>query len=235
MNPNLNLEFSTLRDIYARHKNYVMPIIIIVVCFVLLTQITLPQLTSLSQKQQDENFEKTKLNTINRNLQIVNSFDAKTLDSELSLSTDALPIGKDFVGIINSINLAANKTGVILGDYEFLVGDLSKTPPGKSAPSLEISLSVSGGVPATASFMTELYKSLPIAEVTNLIISNNRSSLTAVFYYKPFGNVSDATIPIGILSSNQISILKELSTWNDSKNLGLIPVSTSSATPSAAF
>lgn len=215
MNKVFGLEIRTLQELYLKHKNYLVPALIIVVCFILLSQITIPQVNFLSERIQEETAEKAKLNTLNKNLDILSNLNDLTLDSQLQLTTDALPIDKNFAGIINAVNLSANKAGVFLGDYDFVVGDLSKVGPGKNAPSLELLLSVNGGVVATGRFVSELYKSLPIAEATSIVITGNRSIVTAVFYYKPFVGASDASIPLSLLTQDKIDLIREISGWNN--------------------
>lgn len=230
------LELKTFEELYARNKNYIVPILIIVVCFFLLIQITIPQLTTLSQKQQEERNEKSKLNTLNKNSEILSKLNDATLDSYLQLMIDALPLEKNFAGIINSINLSANKAGIFLGDYEFVVGDLSKVSPGKNAPTLEVVLSVNGGVAPTAKFISELYKSLPVTEVTSVVVTGDRSTVTAMFYYKPFVGDTDTVNPLSDLNQSQLDLIRQMFTWNNSRIAEQVTfVSTQSAIPSSPF
>lgn len=230
------LEIRTLQELYLKYKNYLTPALIIVVCFMLISQITIPQLNFLSQKLQEEKTERAKLATISKNLEILSNLNETTLDSQLQLATDALPIEKNFAGIINTVNLSANKAGVFLGDYEFSVGDLSKVGPGKNAPSMELVLSVNGGIAATGNFVGELYKSLPIAEVTSIMVTGNRSTVTALFYYKPFVGSSDATLPLQVISQDRVSLIKEISSWNNPRTLEQFNfVGTASANLSSPF
>lgn len=236
MNKVFGLELQTFQELYLKHKNYIVPVLIIVVCFILLSQVTIPQVDFLSQKLQEENVERAKLNTLNKNLEILSSLNDSTLDSQLQLATDALPIEKNFAGIVNTVNLSANKAGVFLGDYEFTVGDLSKVGPGKNAPSLELVLAVNGGAAPTGKFVSELYKSLPVAEVTSIVVTGNRSTVTAIFYYKPFVGQSDTTSPLPSLTQDKVSLIRELSAWNNPRILEQINfVATSSATSSSPF
>ncbi|HZQ29657.1 MAG TPA: hypothetical protein VFA93_01095, partial [Patescibacteria group bacterium] len=143
----LSLDKETLILLYRKHKDYIVSVAIIIVCFILLIQVTIPQIADLSVRQQEVKTERDKLNSLSNNLSILSSITQDSLDQELSLTTSALPIEKNFTGILNSVTISANKSGVFLGDYEFQVGDLSKTTViGKSLPSLQLSLSVNGGV-----------------------------------------------------------------------------------------
>lgn len=235
MNKKISLDRSTLEQLYRKHKDYLIPIISIVICFFLLVLITIPQIGILSEKQQQYNSEKTKLQSLTNNYNILSNLNDATLDLQLALTVDALPSNKNFTGILNSINLAANKSGIFLGDYEFQVGDLSKVPLGKNVPVLELTLSINGGVSETVKFVNELYKSLPIAEVTSIGVNNNRSSITAIFYYKPFADTKDNFLPINSFSKNYLDIISEVSTWNNPRVLEILPPLNASQSASVNF
>lgn len=210
----------------------------IIVCFFLLVEITIPQLSNLSTQQQEVKVEKEKLTTLQNNLKLLSNLNESVLDSQLSLTSDALPSEKNFSGILNVISLSANKAGVFLGDFDFQVGDLSKnTIPPNGLPSLTLSLTTNGNTSATARFISELYKSLPISEVTTIEVSSNRARLNTLFYYKPFPQGGGSgNIPLYSLSKNDLDVIKEISSWNNTKILEQIqpvlktsPVSSTSA------
>lgn len=231
----LNLETQTFQELYKRYKNYLIPILILIVSFILLIQITIPQISDLSQKQQEQAAERAKFDTLSKNYNILSSLADSSLNSNLQSATDALPSEKNFASIVNALSLAANKSGIFLGDYELAVGDLSKVPPGSNASKLELVLSVNGGAVPTANFINELYKSLPISEVTSIVVGGNHSTVSVGFYYKPFSNISDPSIPLTELSKEQIDLIRELRGFNDARNLEQIQISTSSATSSSPF
>ncbi len=212
----LSLDKETLILLYRKHKDYIVSVAIIIVCFILLIQVTIPQIADLSVRQQEVKTEKDKLNSLSNNLSILSSITQDSLDQELSLTTSALPIEKNFTGILNSVTIGANKSGVFLGDYEFQVGDLSKTTViGKSLPSLQLSLSVNGGVNGAIKFIAELYKSLPLAEISNVEINNSRSVISVVFYYKSYNGGANVSSPLAQISKNDSATLSQISGWNN--------------------
>lgn len=230
----ISINKQTLEELYRKYKDYLIPIVSIIVCFFLLVFITIPQIGILSEKQQQYNLEKTKLQILTNNYNILSVLDDKTLDSQLALVVGTLPSEKNFSSIINSVNIAANKSGIFLGDYEFKVGDLSKTPIGKKVPTLELMLSINGGAIETIRFVNELHNSLPIAESTNIQVNNNRSTITVVFYYKPFIEVKDNSLPITALSKNYLDIINQLSLWNNPQMLQILPTSNASQSASSS-
>lgn len=234
----IEINKSILEEFYKRHKNYLIPIATIVVCFILILEVTIPQISSLSDRQRQVQEEKSKLQILNDNFNIVSSLNDSNLDNELRLAVIALPVDKNFSGVINAVNIASGKAGVFLGDYEFQVGDLSKVTPGKGTPTLSLSLQISGGPEVVSRFLAEIYRTLPVSEVTNIQSTKTSSSVSLVFYYKPFSSVVNVTVPMKNLSKNYIDTLKNLSSWNNPVDIQyIINTSSSSAqlNPSSPF
>lgn len=237
MNKNVSLEGLTIKYIYERNKKYLLPLLIIVASFGLFLQVTYPLFTEYKTMEELRSAEEQKLSTLKNNHSVLLSADEVTLDSQLAIATDALPVGKDFASILNAISISARNAGVVLGDYEFQVGDLSKDNPSVKYPTLELALIVSGNVTSIINFMDEVYKSLPLAEIINTEMNNNRSVITVVFYYKPLPGTPPVASPIQSLTPKNLTTLSTISTWNNGRlSQELIPLlATPSATLSSPF
>ncbi len=240
------IDKDTIVFLYRKHRDYIMPIAIIVVSFLLIIKVILPQIENLSVRQQEVKVEKDKLDVLKNNLTTLNGISNDALDREVLLTTSALPIEKNFAGVLNAVTISANKAGVFLGDYEFQVGDLSKSATiGKNLPSLQLSLSVNGGVGGAIKFITELYRSLPLSEISDIEISNSRSVIVVLFYFKPFAGGASVSSSLPQISKNDSASLSQISTWNNGNTLELtlpvIPIASKSAvaspsaTPSSPF
>lgn len=234
------IDRSTIIYLYKKNRDYVIPIIAIIIGFILFIRITIPTLNNLSEREQEVKFEKQKLETLKNNFKILSELNESILDSQLLAATDALPSGKNFAGVLNAVSISANRAGIFLGDFEFQVGDLSKTvTPTKGLPSLQLSLVTTGNANATAGFVNELYKSLPISEITNIEVNGNRATLSTVFYYKPNAlGKTDEYLPVSNLSQTDLKTIVEITSWNNPRTFEEIqpflpPSSTSS--PSASF
>lgn len=227
---------STFIYLYRKHKDYIIPIVLIVTSFILFLKVTIPTLNNLSTREQEVKFEKEKLTTLKNNLKILTELNEFTLDSQLSLVSDALPTEKNFAGVLNAVSVSANKSGIFLGDYEFQVGDLSKTvTPLKGLPMLSLSLVTTGDANATARFVKELYRSFPISEITNIEVNGSRATLSTTFYYKQVSfRKADEYNPLSNFSKTDLDTLKDLSTWNNPRILEEIIPATPAATRSAS-
>ena len=234
MNGKINYDITTVKFLYDKYKDYLLPLGIVFVCFILFAKIIIPQINNSSETRIQAKMEKEKLLVLRNNLRLISDLNEGNLDSQLLITSDALPPGKDFAGVLNAVSFAASKTGVFLGDYEFQVGDLSKsTSSGGIFPSLQLVLTVQGGVNATVKFVEELYKSVPVSQVTSVKINLGRSVITAVFYYKPFPPAAYDSQPMREVSRDDLTTIENISLWNNPKNLNQVISSPQSSTASA--
>lgn len=215
----IEINRSIITLLYNKHKDYIVPIATIIVSFMLLVLITIPQISNLLSRQQEIKFEREKLTTLKNNLKVLSELNESILDSQLGIATDALPLNKNFSGVLNEISITSNKAGVFLGDFEFQVGDLSNSNvPTKGFPNLELSLAVNGNAAGVTKFIDELYKSFPIVEITKIDVGATRAQLNTLFYYKPYLLKSvDGSLGINQLSKNDLDTLKQISSWNSSR------------------
>lgn len=237
MNKN-NIDLQTVKFLYAKYKTYILSGIAIFVSFLLFLNVIIPQIQNFFDTQSQIKIENEKLVVLRNNLNSLSNLDEPTLDYQLQVTSDALPDSKDFAGILNGVSIAAGKAGVFLGDFDFQVGDISsKISSGNKFPSLQLVLSLNAGALDTSRFITELYKTVPLVEVKNIQISGSHSSVTAVFYYKSFPSLKAVdTDPVFLLSAKDLSLVKDLGTWNNPKNISnnipTSPEASSSAAPS---
>lgn len=235
MDNKVAIDSTRLRLLYERNKPYLIPIFVIIACFLIFLTIIVPQIQDLFKFSQEAKNRADKLLTMKNNLTILSGISETTLDSELQLASTALPSGKDFDGILTAISLASQRSGVSFGNFEFQVGDLSKVEDkGGQIPFLKLNLSINGSMKAMSAFLDEISKTLPLSELENVDLSNGLSSITTVFYYKPFPRLNyDDSLPIILFSKKETDLLKRLSTFNASQQMLIenVPVL---STPSAS-
>jgi len=217
MKKKVNIDSTTFWFLYRRYKEYLLPVGVIFVCILLFLLVIIPQFQNFLDTQQQAKAEASKLAILKNNLNLLTNIDETQTNTQLQIVSGALPPNKDFEGILNGISIAANKAGIFLGDYEFQVGDITKPSLNiQSFPSLQLSLTINGGVSGVTQFMTELYKTFPLSEITDVKVSNTISDITLLFYYKPFPSIgfSDSA-PITPISQAGTAIIANLSSWNN--------------------
>lgn len=235
MKKKVNIDSTTFWFLYRRYKEYLLPIGVIFACILLFFLVIIPQFQNFLDTQQQAKAESNKLIVLKNNLNLLTNMDESQMDSQLQIVSGALSSNKDFEGILNGISIAANKAGVFLGDYEFQVGDITKPSLNiQSFPSLQLTLTTYGGVNGVTRFMTELYKTVPLSEITEVKVTSTTSEISALFYYKPFPPLGfNDSAPIIPVSQQGLSTIANLSSWNNVIRVNQAVVQSSPASSSA--
>ncbi len=235
-NKKMDLTTSNLLVLYKHYKDYLLPIGVILVCILIIFFVVIPQFSHYFQLQQELKAETEKLEALKNNYNFLSNLDEIKAKSELDALALALPPGKDFAGVMNAISIVSAKTGVSVGDFEFSLGNLSELSQGVTAyPSIKIEISLTGSSKSIMEFVSQLYKTVPVGEVTSVKTTGNSGALTILFYYKPYPpQAVDDAAPIIFLSNQELALVKEVLTWNNAASQSLIPfIPSIYSTPSA--
>lgn len=215
MKNEFNLDQNTIKILYTRYKEFLLPIIIILVCVFLFLKLIIPQIQELLLERNQASEAREKIAVLKKNLNILSKIDEGDQNLKLQVAASALPAEKDFAGILNAISTASNKAGVFAGDFTFQVGELStKSAQTKVLPSLNLTLNIQSGVSGLRRFLSELSKTLPVSEVQDVRVGSNLSTVTINFYYKPLSfKKFNYDTPLKPLSSQNSALLKKISSW----------------------
>ena len=216
MKPKFSLDKGTYKVLYERYREYIVPFAVIFACLVLIVRIIIPQVQDFIATVNTVKELQGQILVLKNNVQFLTGLDDSTLDSQIRIASSALPVEKDFAGILNAISLASARSGASLGDFSFAVGELS-TMSAQLAPqpSIQVALTVSGDVFLAQRFIQELSKTVPLSEVLNVAVSGRSASLTTVFYYRVFPPIQfDASMQLSDLSQNEEQLLNKLSSWD---------------------
>ena len=215
MNPKLHIDQNLLRILYIKYKAYLIPLGVITLCVVVFFGVVMPQFQSYLDNQDTVATDRQTIETLNQNIQTLAVLQEDTLTKDLVIVNAALPSEKDYSGIFNAISEAASLSNVSLGDYSFQVGDIfsKKTTAAASGQlPIDVTLSISGDLPAAQKFIDALSKEFPLSEVISLSTrGNGGSEIKATFFYNPLPNVPfNATAAIPKLSVQQQTLLDSL-------------------------
>lgn len=229
------LNENTIKILYKKHKSVLFPIVIVLLSFFIFLRVVIPQIGNYFEVRRQAEEEQKKLNILKNNLSVLSSLNDSLLDSNLKIAGAALPIGKDFAGILTAILVSSGKSGVSLGNFEFSVGELDseKSPSSsKTYPSIRISLVTQGGLQDVKRFTEELKKSLPLSDIISLKLGPQSSTVDLLFYYKPLPPLNiRSEQPINHLSSDNNNVLGELTSWNNYLTSGDVSLPTVSPSP----
>lgn len=232
-----NIDLENLMVLYRHYKDFLLPVGVVLASVLVIIYVIFPQIQQYFSLQSSVQAEQQKLEALKSNYNLLASLNDATITSDLSTLSSALPAQKDFAGIINAISYVAAKTGVSVGNFEFSLGNLSSTNFGGTAyPSTKLNISLRGNVKGMTQFIQEIAKTMPVAEVTSVNITNDAGSMTILFYYKPYPvqNVSDSA-SIVPLTASQTQLIKTVSAWNSTgETNSLIPATTATEAASTS-
>jgi Tfp pilus assembly protein PilO len=220
----VNVDREAVTTVYMHYKENILPIVVIFACILILFFVIVPEFKQFLVSQEQLKTETAKLQVLKNNYNFLSSLDEAEIETDYSTLSRALPANKDFVGIMNAISIASQKTGVSVGDFDFSLGNLDKTTVEAVYPTIKININLIGNPQLVAKFVTELYKTAPVSEIVTIKASGNVATLEIRFYYKPVPplNISDEA-PVVPYSQQTAALIREISSWNNVSTDALLP------------
>lgn len=189
MNPNLHIDQSVLHILYIKYKVYLLPFGIILLCVILFFSFVMPQFQTYFNTRDEVAADETTIAHLNQNLATLQGLNPEQIKTNLAIAEAALPIEKDYAGILNAISEAASSANVSIGDYSFQIGDIYSKNPSTAINGqlpVDIALTISGTLDDAQNFMAALNKEFPLSEVASISTRNgNGSEIKATFFYNP--------------------------------------------------
>lgn len=236
MNEKINADIKSIKFIFDRNKFYILPCVVIFICIVLFFQFVIPQFMALTAAREQAKEASLKLGVLKENLNVLVNTNENSLDSQFKILNLALPLNKDFTGILSSIYYAAQKTGVGLGSFSLQVGDLGKEEKNDAFSTISLSVPVNSDVVGVSSFVENISKSVPLSEVTLIKIGERASTINLLFYYKPLGVTGQKEdIRINPVSQKGLELIDKLTDFGNSSSFPEASVATSSGEGSNPF
>lgn len=180
------IDITVITALYRKYKMYVIPAAIILVCILLILFVIVPQVENIFAMQKKEEETRSKISSLKKNVAFVKNINQSKEQSQFFITLKALPVEKDYIGILDAIGTASQKAGVSTSDYSFQVGSLTVKTADNSTK-IGLSLTIIGGITETKQFLRELKRSLPLSEVSSTNVNLQSSSMTVAFHYKPLG------------------------------------------------
>lgn len=189
---------------------------VIMISLILFFRVVMPQVQNWFSINSEINTTKARIAIIRENIKNIKGLNEAELDSQLQISTAAMPFEKDYAGILNSIANSASATSVNLDDFTLSIGNLSGTgTPGSTPLPVQITLLVKGSAPMVKNFMKEIESRVPLAEVSRVEGATDGYTVNISFYYKPNVRLvhsdADDSKPILPLSAKNRAVLEKAS------------------------
>jgi Tfp pilus assembly protein PilO len=211
MNEKINTDLKFLNMIFNKNKSYIFPIVTVLVSIILFFQFVIPQVNLLLKARKEARESSLRLEALKENLNVLTNVDEEILDSQLKILSLALPLSKDFSGILNSIYSTAQNTGVNLGSFSFRLGDLAQSENSDNFPVVKLLAPISAGVTKINNFVEAISKTFPLAEAYSVKVENISSTVSLSFYYKPL-NASNYSQDVRIrpISQKGLTLINQL-------------------------
>lgn len=244
MGKNINLKdlnLSLVNLLYQQYKSFILPAVVILVSLIVILMILIPQAQGLLQNQELLKEEQEKLSVLKNNYKLLVSMDEAQVSGDLQTLSKAFPSNKDFAGILNTISYNSVRSGVSISDFTFQVGDVKKTTDtdNPDSPSLKLRLNISASPGAVIKFVSELYRSFPIAQATVIKSNQEQANITLTFPFKAFPELKvDNFTSLNQLSASETKLIEQIQSYNDTSLVFSFPLedfsseATSSATKS---
>ncbi len=206
-----------IKTIFINYKQVIIPLILIVGCFLILFFVILPQVPSISGKLSTIKKQNGIVSDLKNSISTVNSESSQTLDSEVSTSTTALPTVKDISVIFDALTRAAESSNTTLSTFSLNVGGVYGTAaripnntPG--TPNVNVIAHVqSSDSRGLVDFATALSKTLPLSEVKKINVSGGEGTYDIDFYFKPVDSAKIAKQDhVAPLTASDKSLLNQL-------------------------
>lgn len=214
----VNTDIQSIKTIYNRNKHFFIPFFVILICIGLIVRVIVPQIETFFKVRKEAENASQRLAELKKDLITLSSVDGNTLESQLKITSFALPINKDFGGILSALYSAAKDSGVNVGTFSFQLGDLSKSEEKDAKlPSIELTVNFENDIGAVNNFIDIIGKTLPISDISAVRTDNDSSSVSLLFYYKVLSTSDiqkdERIVPI---SNEKLSLLDKLNTFNSS-------------------
>lgn len=225
------------KEMLLHYKKFYVSLGIIFCSVILLFWVILPQIQQYSDQRAQIQETKARIAILQKNIVTIEGINNEDQASSLETTLRALPQDKDYAGVLYAVRSASAKAGVGVDDFAFSVGELSaKNIITQTIPTLSLSLHLIGSPAEISRFLTELAKTLPLSNVTEITLDAQSANIVVQFYYKPIPQLRvNYTQPVAVLSQVNNDLLKNLSSWESAQPLfDINPVSEDSVASQSA-
>lgn len=240
---NTQLNKESIKALYVENKEYLLPVMAIMISIFLFLFVLLPQVASFPAKKTQVDNEEKKLNTFVEARRFAGSLNSKVLGDELVLATKALPIDKNYTEMVNALSSAASSSNVVIENYNFILTGKNQIPSQNSAtsiPSVSLQANLKGESAQIFEFLKTIYQTVPISEIVSINYASGLAQVNIKFYYKPLpsADINNSDL-IRKKSPEEQEMFDNISSWQDSSvsigDIQIIPASESAVQTSSPF
>ncbi len=161
-----------------RHRTLVSAICVALVAIVLVTIGALPLYRSVREYTKKITIKSAELEKLTSRVEILSKLDANVLQERVNILDNALPVKKDVLLYLDSINGLSRELGLTFGGISLTPGELSeatgsakKNTQMNQLQSLETEVKMRGGQENVYAFLGTIEKVLPLMQIKNIKVS----------------------------------------------------------------
>lgn len=215
MSKSIGLSEDTIWVDYYRYRPFILPVLVLLVCTFLFLYVIIPQMRSWLSLEGQITDTRAKVQTLTQDITSLSSVNDTNLDSQMRIVAKALPVSKDLISMLGSLDNAGVSSGVSISDYS--VQSMAGSAVGTNQV-IQLSLSVTGNLASVEKFITALKNEIPLADVVDMRTTQTSSALTITFFYKPLDKITfNESDKIQTLSASEINLINKLASYDINK------------------
>lgn len=229
----------SLKSDYKKYARYIIPLFVGIYSMIMIFQVMAPQFFSMQDAKDKIEVKKENLKKMSDDLSFVQSVSDEFIDKQLAIADNAYPSYGDIISVYNGIFSAALKTNVSIKSFSITPGYVYQRNEGSAPVTKDVSLPILISVKISAQdsrsivfYGRELYKVLPLFEVTNVKYDEKDVSYNISAFKKPYDIKTLSKIgQVKQITTSQKQLIKQLEEWKtnteNTQNKQInIPVST---------
>jgi hypothetical protein len=202
-------------------QEQILPLLAVVFSVGMIFLVIFPQINEFGQLRSVHGAKQEEITQYERSLATLTQASPDTLNQDYSVVEHALPAEKDIISIFSTVSLLAADAELQIQGFVMKVGDYYSTPGDEddadraASPTLDVTLQLSSqNEDQVASFIDQVYKSLPLAKINSVRLLNNETSIELSFYYQALNlesiKNSDVIVPY---ESQNSKLIQDLRQW----------------------
>jgi len=212
-----------VRIYLKKYRRELLPLVLVVAGFLLLTWFILPQITEIPDLQSNIKSQMATNEGLLKSESTLNSISDTALDNDYEIALMSLPPNKSIGAIFQALTDAAGKSSVLIGSLNLQVGSVYDTKSAsersvvEGVPFLNLLVRVNGSSTSDLTRFAEvLYETIPIVEINSIGVSETEGRYDINFYFKPINEKGfQAQTLVVPLSAQQQELLNNLDEWSN--------------------
>lgn len=210
-----------MEKFYIKYKLIIYPILFFLAGLLILWMVAFPAFSNIGSTRTQVKDEENKLKGYESSVKVLSLTNEVSLSEYVSVVVSALPPEKNIPAVYTALTQSAVKSGLSFRGFSIKAGDVynksgKTTILASGIPYIDVSVELLGVDKSSLSAFAEaLSTSFPLNEISKISVSAGEASIDIKFFYKPYDLSVINKDFINSLSSDDISLLKTLTSYGN--------------------